>query len=503
MTTLRPLREFSKSAKSLCSFLGINDLGDGLEELNFTGITHNSKQVEPGDLFIALPGVKNHGADFVEEAKAKGVTLVLTDHQGMEMINDALPCLVVDNPRLVMGDVASWFYENPFASLDAVGITGTNGKTTTAALLDQIWRFNHRTTSLIGTIGTSIGDENLGAEFTTPEASDLQRLAAVMRERYVRNCVMEVSSHGIAQHRTSGIRFSVVGFTHLSQDHLDFHGDMESYFQVKAKLFSPEFADRGIVNIDSEHGRRIFEQSSIQMQTLSRSDKNAHWRYESIDRLENHNGYRVAIRGTGGILIEGSLSLIGLHNLDNALLAIALAVETQIDPLAIAAFMHLLQAPSGRLEPVAVGQKFLALVDYAHTPDAVKRVLATARELTSGRVIAVLGCGGDRDRSKRVLMGEALLSGSDYAVFTSDNPRSEDPQSIVDEMLRTDSILDEKAAVIEIDRRSAIVKAVAEAQDGDCVLVLGKGHEKGQEIAGIKYPFDDRIELARAIEGLS
>ena len=503
MTALRPLGEFSKKAKDLCSFLGIDNVLHGVNDLYFTGITHNSKMVEFGDLFIALPGVKRHGANFVEEAKEKGATLVLTDQQGMNIIQDALPCLGVGDPRFMVGDLSSWFYGNPFASLDAVGVTGTNGKTTTAALLEQIWRFNHRTTSFVGTIGTTIGEESLSAEFTTPEASDLQRLAAVMRERHVRNCVMEVSSHGIVQHRISGIRFSVVGFTHLSQDHLDFHGDMESYFQAKAKLFSSEFADRGIINIDSKYGRRLYEEAPIQVQSLARSDKRAQWHYESIDRLENENGYRVAIRGTGGILIEGWLSLIGLHNLDNALLAIALAVETQVDPLAIAAFMHLLRAPSGRLESVAVGQKFLALVDYAHTPDAVKRVLATARELTSGRVIAVLGCGGDRDRSKRPLMGEALLSGSDYAIFTSDNPRSEDPQRIMDEMLGSDSILHEKAAVIEVDRRDAIVKAVAEAQDGDCVLVLGKGHEKGQEVAGVKYPFDDRLELARAIEGLS
>ncbi len=503
MKTVRPIQEFTKSAEELCSFLGIENVPADLEEFNFTGLTHDSKKVEPGDLFIALPGIKKHGADFVEEAIKKGAVMVLTDERGSEIVHGDLPGIVVKDPRNRIGDVASWFYQNPFHALDAVGITGTNGKTTTAALLEDIWRFNHRTTSFIGTIGSTIGDEIIGTEFTTPEAADLQRMGAIMRERHVRNCVMEVSSHGIVQNRISGIKFSVVGFTHLTHDHLDFHGDMENYFQAKAALFAPEFADRGIINIDTEYGKRLYDESPITVQTLSRSDKKAQWHFETIDPLEHGHGYQVAIRGTGGILIEGRLSLIGLHNLDNALLAIALAVETQVDPLVIASHMHLLRAPHGRLEPVEVGQKFLALVDYAHTPDAVKRVLATARELTAGRVIAVLGCGGDRDTSKRSLMGEALISGSDCAIFTSDNPRSEDPQKIVEEMLGTDRQVDEKITVIEIDRRLAIAKAVTEAHEGDCVIVLGKGHEKGQEISGIKYPFDDRLELARAIEVLA
>ena len=290
------------------------------------------------------------------------------------------------------------------------------------------------------------------------------------------------------------------GSTNLTQDHLDFHGDMESYFQAKALLFTPEFTESAVVNIDDPHGLRLFNEAKVPTKSLSRSGHNADWYFDSFTFSSAGNGYEVAIRGSGGILIEGFLPLLGLHNLDNALLAIALAVESGVDPIALAYYMRRLSAPVGRLEPVEVGQKFLALVDYAHTPDAVSRALSTARTLTSGRVIAVLGCGGDRDKSKRPIMGRALREGADLAVFTSDNPRSEDPELILNEMV--DGVESEKQ-IIEPDRRAAIATAVLEAEPGDCVIVLGKGHERGQEISGVKHPFDDRIELARAIEELS
>ncbi|HEY4898627.1 MAG TPA: cyanophycin synthetase, partial [Candidatus Nanopelagicaceae bacterium] len=234
--------------------------------------------------------------------------------------------------------------------------------------------------------------------------------------------------------------------------------------------------------------------------SYSRSNHSANWYYQNFESLERGAGYQIAIRGGGGILIEGRLPLLGLHNLDNALLAIALAVESGVDPIAVAAIVRHLSAPVGRLEPVSGGQEFLALVDYAHTPDAVSRALATARTLTEGRVIAVLGCGGDRDRTKRPLMGSALRAGSDIAIFTSDNPRSEDPLTILSEMVGATTGDHE---IVESDRRSAIALAVAKAGAGDCVIILGKGHERGQEINGVKYPFDDRIELARVIEELS
>lgn len=495
--TLTPVGEFRKSLSELALLLGDNNFkGDG----EFSGVTIDSRTVTAGDLFIALPGAKVHGAKFIGDLVARGAVAVVTDSEGARLIDDQLPVLLVDSPRFWVGHIASWFYQNPFNSLEAVGITGTNGKTTTASLLDQIWRLDGRTSGFIGTIGIKMAGEEYPVLHTTPEGTDLQRILAAMQEQHIRNVVMEVSSHALSMRRVSGARFVVVGFTNLTQDHLDFHGDMGSYFQAKARLFSNEFADRAIVNIDDSYGARLFEQATIPTKALSRSNPKVDWYYQSFTPKSVGVGYEVAIRGPEGILIEGSLPLLGLHNLDNALLAIALAVDSGVDPIAVASYLRKLSAPVGRLEPVEVGQKFLALVDYAHTPDAVSRALATARSLTGGRVIAVLGCGGDRDKGKRSIMGEALRKGSDFAIYTSDNPRSEDPLEILAEMVG--SVVDEWK-VVEPNRRSAIATAVLMAEPGDCVIVLGKGHERGQEIMGIKYPFDDRIELARAIEELS
>ncbi len=495
--SLAPISPFKKRLEELTQYLGIES---GNTELTFTGVTLDSRAAKAGDIFFALPGGKVHGAHFAHDAIALGAVAIITDPLGAQLIKERVPILILDDPRAWVGDISSWFYQNPFDAVDAVGITGTNGKTTTAALIDEIWRLDGRITGFIGTIGIAIDGEDFAARFTTPEGTDLQAIVATMRERHVRNLVMEVSSHALALRRVAGSRFSVVGFTNLTQDHLDFHGDMESYFQAKARLFTSEYAQSAIVNIDDPYGQRLFDDAQIPTKSLSRSNKKADWYYQGFVPALAGSGYEVAIRGPGGILIEGHLPLLGLHNLDNALLAIALTVESGVDPVAISYYMRTLSAPVGRLEPVVVGQKFLALIDYAHTPDAVSRALATARSITEGRVIAVLGCGGDRDKTKRPLMGEALRRGADIAIFTSDNPRSEDPLQILIEMVGdTQSDNDQ----VEPDRRSAIALAVLEASPGDCVIVLGKGHERGQEIKGVKYPFDDRIELARAIEELA
>ena len=491
-----PLQHFENTLSKLANFLGAELLDT---DVFFSGVKLDSRRVEPGDLFLALPGAKHHGAIFASEVMARGAVGIVTDPEGAAIIDSNIPLLVVNEPRAVAGAIAAWFYKSPFTSLDAVGITGTNGKTTTASLLEQIWRLDGRSTGFIGTVGISIDAEEFDATFTTPEGNDLQGIVATMTERHVRNMVMEVSSHALSLHRLSGAHFTLVGFTNLSQDHLDYHGDMESYFQAKAKLFTSEFADKAIINIDDPYGLRLLQKEEIPSISFSRSNPKANWYYQNFEILERGAGYQIAIRGSGGILIEGTLPLLGLHNLDNALLAIALAVESGVDPIAIASTLRQLHAPIGRLEPVNVGQKFLALVDYAHTPDAVTRALATARTLTVGRVIAVLGCGGDRDRSKRPLMGSALRTGSDVAIFTSDNPRSEDPLAILAEMVGKSA---SEHDIIEPNRRSAIALAVAKADDDDCVIVLGKGHERGQEINGVKYPFDDRIEFANAIAEL-
>lgn len=492
---IRPVSDYLKSVADLSRHVGI---GTQLE-FEFSGITSDSRTVEAGDLFVALPGSKGHGASYVDEVAASGAVGVITDKAGAEIIGKKLPVFILSDPRRMLGDICSWFYGSPSNSLNVVGITGTNGKTTTTIILNQILKIAGKSTGLIGTNGIEIGPEKLIASYTTPEASELQSLLATMGERHISHVAMEVSSHALEAKRVTGTKFAIVGFTNLTQDHLDFHGDMASYFAVKSKLFTNEYSDLGFVNIDDAYGQELFNNSQIPVISLARENSSAQWHFERIESTPR--GYAVAIRGTGGILIEGNFNLIGEHNLDNLLMAVAIAAQFEVDPLVIGNSLSLVQAAAGRLESIDIGQKFMALVDYAHTPDAVTRTLATLRKSVSGRLIVVLGCGGDRDKTKRPIMGQELLAGSDVSIFTSDNPRSENPESILKDMV-SGLTLGENSSVV-VDRREAIALAVANALPGDCVVILGKGHETGQEISGVKHAFDDRIELARAIEELA
>ncbi|CAB4944286.1 MAG: UDP-N-acetylmuramoyl-L-alanyl-D-glutamate--2,6-diaminopimelate ligase [Actinobacteria bacterium] len=492
---IRPDSDYVKSSAELSNFIGIEtDLN-----FEFSGITSDSRAVNIGDLFIALPGSKSHGATYIDDVIASGAHGVITDEAGARIIGAKLPVIVISNPRRFLGAICSWFYDSPSSAMQIIGITGTNGKTTTTTILNQILKSANKATGLIGTIGIEIGPEKIATNFTTPEASELQSLLATMRERHISHVAMEVSSHALEARRVAGIKFSMVGFTNLTQDHLDFHGDMANYFAAKAKLFTNEYSELGFVNIDDPYGQKLFTNSQIPMISLARQNPQAQWHFERIE--PTNRGYIVAIRGTGGVLIEGEVNLIGEHNLDNLLMATAIASQLEIDPLVIGNSFSHLSGAAGRLESVEIGQKFLALVDYAHTPDAVTRILATLRKSVNGRIIAVLGCGGDRDKTKRPIMGRELLEGSDVAIFTSDNPRSEAPEAILREMVAGLEL--KETSTILVDRREAIAYAVASALPGDCVVVLGKGHEIGQEIAGKKFAFDDRLELARAIEELA
>jgi UDP-N-acetylmuramoyl-L-alanyl-D-glutamate--2,6-diaminopimelate ligase len=489
----RPIEEFKRTVEAVATIANATLIGDASTLIS--GLTINSNNIQEGDLFIALPGEKVHGAEFASEAISRGAIAVLTDAAGAQKIS-GVPVIVSDNPRRAAGVISAWFYSEPMRDLYSVGVTGTNGKTTVTTLLHQIMSAAGRESGLIGTVETRIGDEVVASKRTTPESSDLQALSAVMRERHMRNLVMEVSSHAIALERIRGSHFSVVAFTNLSQDHLDFHKTMDGYFAAKSKLFTFEYADLAVINIDDAYGVKLAEKTELPVMSVSRHDRHATWHYVSISR--DYVGAHVSIRGSAGILIEGKVHLHGGYNFDNLLMAVAIATESGIDPIDIAAILPHLTGAAGRLESVRLGQEFTALVDYAHSPDAVKRVLETAHEISDGRVIAVLGCGGDRDSSKRPLMGKALHDGADVAIFTSDNPRSEKPEAILVQMtLGLD--IQEPSAIIE-DRVEAIRAAVNEAKPGDVVLVLGKGHEKGQEIAGVTHPFDDRVELAKAIE---
>ena len=489
---IRPLAEFSAHLTDTANLIGASSPA---EDVVFTGVTHSDKDVEAGDLFLAIPGAKAHGAEFIKNARAQGAVAVITDAQGAQ-IDSSLPTLVVKDVRAAGAIVAASLYQYPTRDIASIGITGTNGKTTVSTLLYQIFQAVGRETGLIGTVETRIGAERLASVRTTPEAPELQALAATMRERHVRNLVMEVSSHALSMGRMKGSHFAIAAFTNLSQDHLDFHKDMGSYFEAKAALFTSEYADSAFINIDTTYGATLAERTSLALTTISRSNPKAHWHFTSITPTQI--GAEFSIRGTGGILIESRTTLHGGYNADNLLLAVALAHESGVDPIELAAIIPQLSGAPGRLDAVVLGQPFKAFVDYAHSPDAVINVLSAAREFTTGKIIAVLGCGGDRDAAKRPLMGAALSQGADVSIFTSDNPRSENPAAILHEMVSSLEVK-EPSAIIE-DRAAAISHAVSLASSGDTVLVLGKGHEQGQDIAGVITPFDDRLVLATAIE---
>jgi UDP-N-acetylmuramoyl-L-alanyl-D-glutamate--2,6-diaminopimelate ligase len=476
-----------------------------MENILVTGLTLDSRAVRPGDLYAALPGARAHGAQFIADATALGACAVLTDPDGAARAGEsAVPVVVVPDPRSRLGELAAWLYGDPASALTLVGVTGTNGKTTVAYLMDAGLRAAGRRTGLVGTVETRVGDEVLPSVRTTPEATDLQALLAVMRERDVTAASMEVSSHALVLGRVDGVVFDVAVFTNLSQDHLDFHGDLESYFQAKALLFAPERSRRAVIDTDDAYGARLAAQTAVPVVTVSPAgDPHADWR--ACDVRPGRQGSEFTLVGPYGER-PASVQLPGSFNVANALLAVVALVECGVDlDVAVTGVAGCHGVP-GRMERVLAGQDFLAVVDYAHTPDAVASVLEELRPLTPGRLVAVLGAGGDRDREKRPLMGEAAARLADLAVLTSDNPRGEDPQAIlaaIEEGARRVVPPQRAEVVIEADRRTAITLAVRAAAAGDTVAVLGKGHETGQEVAGVVLPFDDRQELARAIGAAS
>ena len=481
----------SSLAKSLMEF----DSKIFNQQVVISGVSINAQKVVPGDLFIAFAGANTHGISYLEQAISNGAVAVLSDKK----IEASIPSFIHPKPREIVGAISAWLYGHPFESLKAVGITGTNGKTTTANLVKQIWQLNSIKSGLIGTLGVEIADEKLESARTTPEADDLQAIAAAMVEQGCKNLVMEVSSHAIDQGRIKGAKYEVVAFSNLTQDHLDYHLSMENYFQAKANLFATEYAKAAVINIDDSYGKKLSKQVKIPVVTVSRKESTADW---YLAKAEIKNGlYQVEIKSKLGESLSENFALLGDYNLDNLLLAVAIVNSAGLSLDKIASMISKLQSVPGRLESINAGQKFTALVDYAHTPDAVERVIATVKSATSGKIIGVLGCGGDRDASKRSLMGHALFNGCDLAIFTSDNPRSESAEAILKQM--TAGIDLGKKGLVEIDRKSAINLAVENAQSGDVVLLMGKGHESGQEVNSVVTPFDDRVELAESIKRLA
>jgi UDP-N-acetylmuramoyl-L-alanyl-D-glutamate--2,6-diaminopimelate ligase len=461
-----------------------------------TGVTLRAAEVRPGDLFAALPGARAHGADFVGQARAAGAAAVLTDPAGLERARAAgVPVLVHPQPRAVLGTAAAIVYGDPTERLRVLGVTGTSGKTTVAHLLEAGLAAAGRTTGLVGTVGTRIAGTTLPSAFTTPEAPDLQALFAVMLEEGVTDVAMEVSSHALALGRVAGSHFAVGAFTNLSQDHLDFHADMDDYFATKAALFTPGRTEHAVVCVDDEWGLRLAARTpgAVTVSVRGRAD----WCVRNVTGDTDGTQAFTALTPHGPVPVR--LLLPGPFNVANALVALACLDAAAVPPSVAAEGLARVAVP-GRMQRIERGQPFLAVVDYAHKPAAVAALLDALRPQVAGRLLVVLGAGGDRDRAKRPLMGAAAAAGAELLVVTDDNPRSEDPAAIRAEVLAGARAEPRRGEVREIgDRAEAIAAAVAAARPGDAVVVAGKGHETGQKIGDVTLPFDDAQQLAAAI----
>ncbi len=462
-----------------------------------TGITHASDGVRPGDLFAALPGSRVHGARFVPQAAQAGAVAVLTDAAGEPAATEAgLPALVVDDPRAVLGEVAAAVYDRPTDKLTVIGITGTAGKTSTAYLVEAGLRAAGYTAGLIGTVETRLGELTVESERTTPEASDLQGLFAAAVELGVTAVAMEVSSHALALGRVGGTGFEVGGYTNFGTDHLDFHATVDEYFAAKALLFDGRCRYE-VINLDDPALKPLIRPATITYSAAG--DPAASWSATGVRR--SGYGQSFIAHGPGGVTVEAAVALPGRHNVANALLALACLGAAGVEPEVAAIGVAGCPGVPGRLERVAAPGPVTGVVDYAHKPDAIVAALAALRDTTDGSLICVIGAGGDRDRGKRPVMGRAAAEGADLVIVTDDNPRTEDPAVIRAEVLRGAMAVPTGPEVIEVPgRRQAIAEAVARANPGDVIAVLGKGHERGQEINGQVHPFDDRVELARALE---
>lgn len=491
VSTARPAQPPLTPLAAIAHALGVT--GE-FPEVAVGGITLDSRRVQSGDLYAALAGARAHGATFTAQAAAAGAVAVLTDAEGAGLVGDvALPVLVVDDPRAVLGATAARIYGEPAAALTTIGVTGTQGKTTVTRLLDGGLLASGIRSAVIGTVGTRIAGEEVKTALTTPEAPDLHGLFARMRELDVTACAMEVSSHALVMGRVDGVRFDVAVFTNLGRDHLDFHADVEDYFSAKALLFTPEHAQRGLICIDDEHGRRLAREAPIPVRTYGVGPDAAAADWRVSDVVLGADGSRFTVHGPEGLTVAGVVPLPGEFNVANALAAIASAAEAGLDAQAVADGIARSGGVPGRLERIDTDRDLTVVVDYAHKPDAVDAVLRTLRPVTRGRLVVVIGAGGDRDRGKRPVMGAIAAELADVVIVTDDNPRSEDPAAIRAEVLAGAREVGSDAEIVEIgDRRAAITEALGGARDGDVVLVAGKGHETGQEVAGVVHPFDDR-----------
>jgi UDP-N-acetylmuramoyl-L-alanyl-D-glutamate--2,6-diaminopimelate ligase len=463
------------------------------EDVEISGLSYDPREVERGDLFCCIRGERADGHDFAAVVVERGASALVVE----QALSIDVAQVRVPNVRDAMPPLATTFFGHPSAEMAVAAVTGTNGKTTVSYLLESIAKTAGRLPGVIGTVSRRYAGMEQKASRSTPESIDLQRLLRAMRGEAVDVVVIEATSDGLVQGRLRGTHMATAGFTNLTQDHLITHGTMEDYFEAKALLFDPSFTLRAVINIGDQYGRRLYDRVRESLDVLTYGDDDADIACVSAELTRN--GSRARIRTPDGN-VDIRTPLVGRYNIDNCMCAYGMAVQMEMDPDDVLEGIARLTHVTGRLEPVDAGQTFLALVDYAHTPDALEQALRACRELSSGRVIVVFGCGGDRDRTKRPLMGEAATRLADFAVVTSDNPRTEDPMQIVADIEPGARRGGGDFAVIP-DRRQAIAAALGMSAAGDVVLVAGKGHEQGQELADRTIPFDDRQVVAELLAG--
>ncbi|MHA7134924.1 UDP-N-acetylmuramoyl-L-alanyl-D-glutamate--2,6-diaminopimelate ligase [Oerskovia turbata] len=521
----RPAVSAHRTASELVSTFGLAVAAGGtasdeapgaLQDAEIWSVASDNRVVADGDLFVALPGAGTHGARFATDAIDRGARAVLTDPAGVRLLAESgesrVPVLLTDEPRAVLGRVAAWVYGAPAAQLTTFAVTGTNGKTTTTYLLDHLLRALGWTSGLIGTVEMRSGDRVLASRLTTPEAADLQALLATMREDGVGTLAMEVSSHALSLHRVDGIVFDVAGFTNLSQDHLDFHGDLQGYFDAKAALFTPEHARRGVVVVDDAWGRRLAETARIPVATLAvahgaqgadSTRARADWTVSDV--RDAGTGSSFVLRHRDGRELRASTALPGGFNVANAALALTMVLEAGADLRDVEAALTAgggasAQVP-GRMEVVGASPR--VVVDFAHNTDALGLALSALRPTTAGRLIVVFGATGDRDKGKRPSMGAVAVEGADVVVVTDDDPHGEDPAAIRAEVLAGARAAQQDGGartVVEVaPRADAIRDTIREADAQDTILVAGRGHEVWQEIAGVDHALDDRVEARAAL----
>ncbi|MEG3614851.1 UDP-N-acetylmuramoyl-L-alanyl-D-glutamate--2,6-diaminopimelate ligase [Isoptericola haloaureus] len=482
-----------------------------------TAVASDNRAVAAGDLFVALPGARAHGAAFAADAVSRGAHAVLTDPAGADRLRDlTVPVLVTDDPRTLLGPVAAWVHGAPAERLTTFGITGTNGKTTTTYQLDHLLRSLGRRGGLVGTVETRSGDRVLPSRLTTPEASDLQAVLAAMCEDGVDSLSMEVSSHAIAMHRVDGVVYDVAGFTNLSQDHLDFHGDLPTYFAAKAELFTPARARRGVVVVDDAWGERMAAAATVSVETVRTTapapdSPAADWTVSEV--VPHGTGSAFTLTRTDGLSLRTSTSLPGHFNVANAALAVVMVLASGVDPQDVVAALEagdgLSARVPGRMEVVGPGGDGhpRVVVDFAHNTDALELALAALRPTTTGRLAVVFGATGDRDPGKRPAMGAAAVAGADVVVITDDDPHDEDAAAVRAAVRAGAEAARESAAaagrtvtVTEVaPRGEAVRRAVLEAAGTDTVLVAGRGHETFQEVRGVDLELDDRVEARAAL----